>query len=70
MLQVGSGKVVEAMKNIAREDRNTYLIPQSLNQDSKDYYPRNPPPVGHYTYEGMKKIGLEFYKLYSGIIKE
>jgi len=64
IFQVGSGKVVQAMKSLAKEDPYTVLIPQEKNQDSKYHFHRNPPPVGHYTYESMKRIGRYFYEFY------
>lgn len=64
MFQVGNGKVVEGMKNIAEADEYVSLIPQSNNKKSKDYYPKNPPPIGHYVYESMKRIGILFFERY------
>ncbi len=62
MFQVGRGKVVEGMKNIAKGDDKVSLIPQSHDKNSPDYYPKNPPPIGHYITESMKRIGIEFFK--------
>ena len=64
IFQVGHGKVVEAMKDIAKQDNNVVLIPQEYNKDSKYYFVKNPPPIGHYTYESMKKIGEYFFDYY------
>ncbi|WP_152286842.1 sialate O-acetylesterase [Flavicella marina] len=64
MFQVGNGKVVEGMKKVSKEDVLVGLIPQSNNKNSKDFYPKNPPPIGHYVTKSMKRIGAEFYKLY------
>lgn len=64
LLQVGSGKVVEGMRNIAKEDENVVLIPNEKEKDSQFYYEKNPPPIGHYTYKGMKKIGTYFFEFY------
>jgi hypothetical protein len=64
MLQVGNGKVVEAMKNIAAADKYVSLIPQEYDTNSVWYYERNPRPIGHYKYESMKKIGRYFFEFY------
>jgi hypothetical protein len=64
IFQVGGGKVVEAMKTIDKEDEFVSLIPQSNDKNSKDYYKRNPPPIGHYVYESMKRIGEQFFEYY------
>ncbi|MFD1062256.1 sialate O-acetylesterase [Winogradskyella litorisediminis] len=69
MFQVGHGKVVEGMKNIANADDNVVLIPQEKNKDSKFYFERNPPPIGHYVTEAMKKIGVYFFKYYENLIR-
>lgn len=61
MFQVGGGKVVEGMKSIAKKDVYVSLIPQSNNKKSADYFERNPPPIGHYTYKSMKRIGTLFF---------
>lgn len=68
MFQVGSGKVVEGMKQIAKNDNNAYLIPQSSDEESVDFYEQNPPPIGHYTAKSMKRIGIEFFKIYEAIL--
>ena len=64
LFQVGSGKVVKGMENIANKDANVSLIPQSNDKKSKDYFERNPPPIGHYTYRSMKRIGTLFFEYY------
>ena len=64
MFQVGNGKVVEGMRNIAKTDKNVSLIPQSNDTKSKDYYPKNPPPIGHYICSSMKQIGIQFFNYY------
>ena len=58
IFQVGHGKVVQAMKNIAKADENVFLIPQEKDESSAFYFEKNPPPVGHYVAESMKKIGV------------
>jgi hypothetical protein len=64
MLQVGHGKVVEGMQTLAKEDPYVKLIPQEKKEISPYYYPKYGPPVGHYTYEGMKRIGHLFFQVY------
>jgi len=64
IFQVGRGNVVKAMKNIANSDDFVSLIPQSQDKNSDDFYERNPPPLGHYKYKAMKKIGRKFYEYY------
>ena len=70
ILQVGSGEVVASMKRLSKEDKNVYFIPQEFNPKSKYFYPKykhkwNGVPVGHYNYEGMKKIGIRFFESYN-----
>jgi hypothetical protein len=64
MFQVGNGKVVLGMKNIAKNDKNVVLIPQENNKKSKFYFERNPPPIGHYVTSSMKRIGTYFFEYY------
>ncbi len=64
MLQVGGGKVVDAMKNTAKTMKNVSLITQNKDKNSSRYLPNYGPPIGHYTYEGMKTIGLWFKDRY------
>ena len=64
IFQVGNGKVVQAMKDIAKNDENVSLIPQEKDENSKYYFVKNPSPIGHYTYESMKKIGTYFFEYY------
>ena len=52
------------MKETADLDDYVALIPQSNKKDSPDYYPKNPPPIGHYIASSMKRIGEQFYKVY------
>ena len=68
MFQVGYGKVVEGMKQISINDSNVYLIPQSSLKESVNFYEQNPPPTGHYTAISMKRIGIEFFKIYEVIL--
>jgi len=64
IFQVGNGKVVEGMKRTAKEDPFVSLIPQSYDRNAKDFFIRNPPPLGHYKYSSMKRIGNLFYSYY------
>ena len=64
IFQVGSGEVVRGMKETANRDDRVILIPQSNNPNSTNFYPKNPPPVGHYITESMKRIGEQFFKAY------
>lgn len=70
IFQVGNGQVVEGMIKTAENDKNVYLIPQSNDENSKDFYEKNPPPLEHYTAKSMKKIGQEFFKVYEEILTE
>lgn len=64
MLQVGNGKVVSGMQALANEDPYVKLIPQEKEKTSPYYYPKYGPPVGHYNYEGMRRIGYLFFEMY------
>jgi len=64
IFQVGTGKVVEGMKNIAADDDFVVLIPQDNDENSKYHFNRNPAPLGHYIYESMKRIGSYFFEFY------
>lgn len=64
LFQVGGGKVVEGMLKVAENDTYVGMIPQSSDKKSKDYYPKNPSPLGHYVTNSMKRIGTEFFSLY------
>lgn len=73
ILQVGSGEVVASMKRLSKEDNSVYFIPQEFNPKSKYFYPKynhqwNGIPVGHYNYEGMKKIGVRFFEAYNATL--
>jgi hypothetical protein len=69
IFQVGGGKVVKAMNKVASEDPFTVLIPQSKDKNSDLYFERNPPPIGHYKYNAMKKIGRLFFEYYENNFK-
>ena len=62
IFQVGRGKVVEGMKSVASSMNNVSFIPQNLDPKSPDYLKTYGPPIGHYNYESMKKIGQWFAK--------
>ena len=64
-LKVGFGEVEKAMNATASSVPNVSLIPLSQDKASPYFYPSNPPPLWHYTTEGMKRIGLNFYKTYA-----
>jgi hypothetical protein len=68
MFQVGHGKVVEAMTNVAKADDNVILIPQEKDKSSKFYFEKNAPPIGHYTTKSMKKMGEYFFEFYQSHI--
>lgn len=69
LFQVGKGRVIESKENVANNDKNVYLIPQSDDANSADYYEQYPAPMGHYTTESMKRIGQNFFKIYDNIYK-
>ncbi|WP_242155518.1 sialate O-acetylesterase [Aestuariivivens sediminis] len=69
LFQVGQGKVVEGMIDTANNDDEVFLIPQSEDENSEYYYEQYPPPKWHYTTESMKRIGIEFFKIYDKIYK-
>ena len=64
IFQVGNGKVVEGMRNIAKQDEYVSLIPQSNDKNSENYFQKNPPPIGHYICDSMKRIGTYFFEYY------
>ena len=64
MFQVGNQTVVNGMKSVTKQLKDVYLIPQSYDENSPDYYPRNPPPIGHYVTESMKRIGTKFFEVW------
>lgn len=63
LLEVGYGKVVEEMKNVSNQVQGVTLIPCSTDAKSTNFRPTYGPPVGHYNYEGMKQIGIDFAKV-------
>lgn len=67
MFQVGKGKVVDHMIEVAKNDNNVFLIPQTDDENSQDFYPQYPKPLGHYTTTSMKRIGIQFFEIFSKI---
>jgi len=64
VLEVGYGNVVEGMKTVSSQMQDVTLIPCSTDPKSPNYRPTYGPPVGHYNYEGMKQIGIDFAKVF------
>ena len=69
MLGVGSKKVQNAMVKVSNKLTNVTFIERSQDVNKSNYTPIythkwKGKPVGHYNYEGMKKIGQLFYKNY------
>jgi len=58
LLQVGSGKVIEGMKQTAHDVPNVSLLTQSADPASPEFLPKL--PNGHYNHTGMKLIGDRF----------
>lgn len=67
LFQVGKGKVIDAMIEVAKNDNNVFLITQSNDKNSPDFYEQYPLPLGHYTTESMRRIGVEFFKIFDKI---
>jgi acetyl esterase/lipase len=55
LVQVGNGKVVEGMRTTEQTMQNVTLVPRSMDPASPNFFPQY--PVGHYNYEGQKRIG-------------
>ena len=69
MLGVGSKKVQNAMVKVSNKLTNVTFIERSQDLNKSNYTPIythkwKGKPVGHYNYEGMKKIGQLFYENY------
>ena len=64
ILQVGGGKVVQAMKKVSTEINSVSFIAQSKDSNSYNFLPRygkdRDKYNAHYNYFGMKKIGVLF----------
>ena len=66
---VGSKKVQKAMVQVSNKLTNVSFIERSQDVNRSNYTPIythewNGKPVGHYNYEGMKKIGQLFFESY------
>ncbi|MDC1108832.1 sialate O-acetylesterase [Flavobacteriaceae bacterium] len=59
ILQVGSKKIGNAMKQVSEELKNVTFIAQNKDISSFNYLPRLEDNI-HYNYFGMKKIGILF----------
>lgn len=69
MLNVGSNKVVQGMKDAVKSMPNVTLVEKSKDPLNENYTPTythywNGKPAGHYNYIGMKKIGELFFDSY------
>ena len=69
MLEVGSKKVVDGMRKAIKKLNNVSLVNRSKNPAANNYTPIyshnwNGKAVGHYNYEGMKRIGHLFFESY------
>ncbi len=69
ILGVGSKKVQKAMVQVSNKLTNVSYIERSQDVNRSNYTPIythkwNGKPVGHYNYEGMKKIGRLFFESY------
>ena len=68
-LGVGSKKVQKAMVEVSKKLTNVSYIERSQDVNKSNYTPIythkwKDKPVGHYNYEGMKKIGQLFFESY------
>ena len=64
MMQVGSDQVKAAMTDAVNQLPAVYTLPMHRDPASADYYTTYGPPIGHYDYEGMKKIGMNLAEVY------
>lgn len=64
MLEVGSPKVIEGMRDTAKSMKNVTCIAQSADPESPAHLPKYGPPVGHYNYAGMRRIGEQFARTF------
>jgi hypothetical protein len=69
ILGVGSKKVQKAMVQVSNKLTNVSYIERSQDVNRSNYTPIythkwNGKPVGHYNYEGMKKMGRLFFESY------
>lgn len=56
MVEVGSDKVVAGMNATAKLLPRVSVVPQSKDPASPNFFPKH--EVGHYNYEGQKRIGI------------
>ena len=66
IMQVGSKKIVQAMKNVSIELKNVIFIPQSKDRFSDNFLSRREDKI-HYNYIGMKKISNLFLYNFNSI---
>jgi len=66
IMQVGSNKIVKAMKNVSNELNNVIFIPQSKDKSSNNFLSKREDNI-HYNYLGMKKIGILFSQEFNKI---
>ena len=59
IMQVGSEKIGEAMKQVSKQLKNVTFIAQNKDISSYNFLPRLEDNI-HYNYFGMKKIGILF----------
>ena len=59
IMQVGSEKIGEAMKQVSKQLKNVTFIAQNKDISSYNFLPRLQDNI-HYNYFGMKKIGILF----------
>lgn len=64
LLEVGSPRIREASAEVARRMKRVSTIPQSKDPADANHLPGYGPPVGHYNYEGMKRIGELFFEVF------
>lgn len=67
LLEVGSPAIREASRQVAETMDRVTTIPQSTDPSAPNHLPGYGPPVGHYNYEGMKRIGLLFFDAFKAI---
>lgn len=64
LLEVGSPQIREASRGVSETVEHVSTIPQSRDESAANFLPGYGPPIGHYNYEGMKRIGLMFFDLF------
>ncbi len=66
IMQVGSKKIVQAMKNVSIELKNVIFISQSKDRSSDNFLSKREDNI-HYNYIGMKKISNLFLNNFNTI---